>query len=396
VGAIIQDITEKKRSADELSRHRDKLQDIVDKKTRELADSLQRLHSSERLAALGTLAAGLGHDLANLVLPIRARLESLAVAPATPEMRGDIVAIGQALDHLSNLSAGMRLMALDPTRSRAASEATDLSVWWTEAQGVLRGVLPRSVRLEAKIAGGLGVALPRHQLLQAVFNLVQNAGEVLDHDADGWVRVEVEADPEDAGEFVLISVRDNGPGMTDEVKSRCFDPYFSTKGRSISTGMGLSLVRGLVESVKGSVSVESRQGGGTTFTLRLPRFSPLKGLLHRRSGAARSAAISITEPRQAALATMIAERLDLRVETLRDRATPQAEVWITDAASRGEVEYFLAEAEEHRVVYLGSRHFDPATLNDSERYRGRVVVLPFRPAPIILRETLLRVVEGGA
>lgn len=396
VGVVVQDVTERKRAEIELARHRDRLQEIVDQKTRELAASLQRLNTSERLAALGTLAAGLGHDLANLVLPIRARLESLSLSPATPEMRGDIVAIGQALDHLNNLSAGMRLMALDPNRPRAASEATDLTVWWNEAQGVFRGVLPRSVRLEGKITPGLGVALPRHQLLQAIFNLVQNAGEVLDGESDAWVRIEILPDPNAGDSFVLIKVSDNGPGMSDEVKARCFDPYFSTKGRAISTGMGLSLVRGIVDSVKGTITVESTLQVGTTFIVRLPRRSPIDRLLPRSHGATRSAAISISEPRQAALATMIAERLDVKVESPGDRATPTSGVWITDVATRGAVENFLSQSKEHRVIYLGSRSFDPGSLEERREYQGRMVALPARPRPTVLRDTIARLIEGSA
>lgn len=395
VGVVVDNITERKKAEREVARHRDRLQELVELRTKELSDSLKRLNMTERLAALGTLAAGLGHDLANLVLPIRARLESLSLAPVTPEMRGDLVAIGQALDHLSNLSAGMRLMALDPTRPRAASDATDLSVWWSEAQGVFRGVLPRHVRLEGKITPGLGVALPRHQLIQAIFNLVQNAGEVLDGDPDGWVRVEIIRDPSAADSFILIKVSDNGPGMSEEVKARCFEPYFSTKGRTISTGMGLSLVRGIVDSVKGSISVESTLGEGTTFILRLPRRLPSDRMIPRSAGAVLSAAISISEPRQAALVTMIAQRLELKVESLGDRAVPVSDVWITDGASRGAVEHFLAEKGDHRVVYLGSHSFDPGALEERNEYRGRIVALPARPAPVVLRDTIARVVGVG-
>lgn len=395
VGVVVQDMTERKRAAIELAHHRDKLQELVDTRTRELSESMKRLHMTERLAALGTLAAGLGHDLANLVLPIRARLESLSLSASTPEMRDDIVAIGQALDHLSNLSAGMRLMALDPTRPRAASDATDLSVWWTEAQGVFRGVLPRHVGLEGTIGAGLGVSLPRHQLLQAIFNLVQNAGEVLAENGDGLVRIEAIPDPGAADSFVLIKVSDNGPGMSEEVKARCFEPYFSTKGRAISTGMGLSLVRGLVDSVKGSVAVESKPGRGTTFVVRLPRRSPVDHMLPRGGAAVRSAAISISEPRQAALATMIAERLDVKVESLGERGTPTSEVWITDAAPRGAIERFLSEGEEHRVIYLGSRSFDPGSIDEHGEYHGRIVALPARPGPTVLRDAITRLIEGN-
>jgi PAS domain S-box-containing protein len=393
-GVVVQDITERKRAESELARHRDRLQDIVAQKTAELALSLQRLHTSERLAALGTLAAGLGHDLANLVLPIRARLESLAVSPLTQEMRADVVAIGQALDHLGNLSAGMRLMALDPTRTRAASEAVDLTGWWDEANAVLRGVLPRHVRLEGKIGRGIGAAMPRHQLLQAVFNLVQNAGEVLGTSADGIVTIDIGVDPGAPDSHIIVRVTDNGPGMSAGVKARCFDPYFSTKGRAISTGMGLSLVRGLVESVGGTVAVEATEGQGTSFLLRLPRSRIDVSSIDALKKAPHVAAISLHEVRQAALVAMIAERLNLKVERSVTAEVPRTSVWITDSASRPAIEHYLSEAADRRVIYLGSASCDPVAIACSPTCRGRVIALPARPAPGALRDALGQVVGG--
>lgn len=393
-GIVMQDITERKRAQSEIAQHRDRLQELVEQRTSELAQSLQRLHSSERLAALGTLAAGLGHDLANLVLPIRARLESLAAAPLSPTMRADVVAIGQALDHLGHLSAGMRLMALDPSRERAASEATDLVTWWAEAQAVLRGVLPRHVRLEGKVEPGLGVTMPRHRLLQAVFNLAQNAGEFMASRPDGIVVVEVLSDPAAPSEHVLVRVRDNGPGMAPEVRARCFDPYFSTKGRAISTGMGLSLVRGLVESSGGTVEVDSELDRGTTFTLRIPRIQPTVATVLEVEHRPHVAAVGLHEVRQAALVAMIAERMNLKVERTGIDGVPSAPLWITDSASRDAVERYLGESRDHRVIYLGDVAFDPLAFSLRPECRGRIVALPARPAPGAIRDAIGQILSG--
>jgi signal transduction histidine kinase len=105
-------------------------------------------------------------------------------------------------------------------------------------------------------------------LTQAVFNLVQNAADALaGRGGPGQVRVCVE-DARSAGS-VIISVADDGPGMTDEVARRCMEPYFSTKTRAVSTGMGLALVRALVTGVGGRVELESTLGVGTTVSLVL-------------------------------------------------------------------------------------------------------------------------------
>src|ERR1051326_5964071 len=176
----------------ELRAHKEHLESMVRERTAELGESLRQLHARERLAALGTLAAGLGHDIANLVLPIRMRLEPLATECSTDQAREDVAAIGTALSYLTNLSAGLRLMALDPARDAASGCVEDLASWWAQAVGVLRGVLPRHVKLESDLPQGLGVHIPAHRLTQCVFNLVQNAGEALADRQDGLVRVTAE------------------------------------------------------------------------------------------------------------------------------------------------------------------------------------------------------------
>jgi len=114
------------------------------------------------------------------------------------------------------------------------------------------------------------VYINRIGLTQAVFNLVQNANEVLVAHGTGTITISARPNPEDAGASVLLGVSDDGPGMTPEVAARCFEPYFSTKGRAITTGMGLSLVRGIVEHIGGTVILRTSPGNGATFLLRIP------------------------------------------------------------------------------------------------------------------------------
>src|SRR5206468_12955593 len=109
--AVVQDVGPQKRAEAELARHRDRLQELVEERTARLEESLRRLGENERLAAIGTLAAGVGHDIGNLALPIRARIASLASERMSDEARQDVEAIDEALSHLSDLSAGLRLMA---------------------------------------------------------------------------------------------------------------------------------------------------------------------------------------------------------------------------------------------------------------------------------------------
>src|SRR5262249_1863785 len=156
---------------------------------------------------------------------------------------------------------------------RAAAEGAELNQWWRDTEPLLRAALPRGVFLD--VASGPGaqadagpfpkalVAITPQRLMQAGFNLVPNPAEAI-HDGGqqrGWGRIA--AQPSEDGSQVRLVVEDNGPGMMPEVLRRCMEPFFSTKTRRISTGMGLSMVRGYIEQAGGRVEVTSQVGAGT-------------------------------------------------------------------------------------------------------------------------------------
>lgn len=260
------DITERLAIEAELEQHKAELEKRVEERTRELSETYRRLRLSERLAMMGTLSAGLGHDMANLLLPVRVRLESLSHEDLSEQAREDLNAIGVSAEYLRRLANGLRLLALDPDRA-PQGEATDLASWWEDARGVLHSVLPRTVSLEADLAAAdRPVHISRPALTQIVFNLVQNAGDAMRDRPSGSVVVRARTERD----RVLLSVSDDGPGMSAEVQARCMEPFFTTKTRGISTGLGLVLVYGLTRDAGGSVQLESELGKGTTFTIRLP------------------------------------------------------------------------------------------------------------------------------
>jgi signal transduction histidine kinase len=105
-----------------------------------------------------------------------------------------------------------------------------------------------------------------------VFNLVQNAADALSERETGSVRVSVIDDS--AAGMVQLQVADDGPGMTEDVVRRCMDPYFSTKPRGVSTGLGLAFVHRLVTGAGGRIDIDTVPGQGTTISLSLPRGRP--------------------------------------------------------------------------------------------------------------------------
>jgi len=390
------DITERKAAQQELTRHRENLQQAVELRTAELAASTVALHTAERLAALGTMAVGLGHDLANLTMPIRFRLQVLEAACITDDNRKDFAAISKALDHLSNLSAGMRLMAMDPDRVEASSPAIDLEVWCAATMPLFRAGLPRLIRLECQAPRGLGVNIPQHRLTQAVFNLVQNAGEAMAARPAGTVRVNAEAATSAAGApVVMVLVSDDGPGMPAEVVARCFEPYFSTKGRAIATGMGLGMVRGIIESAGGVVAVRSTPGEGTTFTLTLPAAVSSQTA---HAGAIRTAAVTIDGQRELSLALMFLGQLAFKTSRHLGSSAPDASLWVVEQPDPALVRVFLNNHPGRRVVILNGGIVLPAAatatqgawddreINDRS---ARIIVLGPSPSPGNLRDALI-------
>lgn len=269
IGSCI-DVTEIVRARHASERHGQELERVVAQRTADLERSNQRLRISERMAALGTLSAGLGHDMGNILMPVRVRLESLEAMPLPPEARRELEGVRELVEYLRRLAGGLRQLAVAPGRAESAA-ATDLVAWWRETQGVLRNAVPRGVELRARFPeDACWVAMARPALTQAIFNLVQNAGDAMKPQGGGTIEIAGACEPG----RVVVSVADDGPGMTDEVRRRCMEPFFSTKSRGLSTGLGLALVYGLVREAGGAVELDSTLGQGTTFRLTLPAADP--------------------------------------------------------------------------------------------------------------------------
>lgn len=426
VGRELGAFVRRTRAEAELRAHHERLEDLVRKRTQALERSHDRLRQAERLAAIGTLATGLGHDLSNLLLPIRARLRGLTEAGLGPSAAADVEAIGEAVGYLQRLASGLRMLALDPESESPGEPQTDLSSWWRDMEGACRAPLPRGVRLVASFPAQLPrLAIPAARLTQAVFNLVQNAAEALagsasartsgdpgtitisaslhdgqpsgDSDEDGAV---VTSDIPLTEPHVMLAVADDGPGMSGAVAERCFEPYFSTKVRAVSTGMGLPLVRAWVERAGGSVRLTTSPGRGTTFELHLPVVSAPTTEAAGQSQAPRvRAALSLADDRTG---NFIAAMLDAtRVSVSRwdaeSSGVPDADIWIADSAAAApeRIAEFLARHGSRRAVILSepgaTDSDDPGEPASGERpAAARVWRLPLRPSTQQLRHAIVQ------
>ncbi len=303
------------------------IRDISDRKASEA-----KLRETDRLASIGTLAAGLGHDMNNVLLPVRARLNALKAEGTRGQLSataaGDVAEISKSVTYLQQLADGLHFLAMDPQKEDGSGSGIGLATWWDQAGVLISKAVPKHVRVTASFSSALPeVAVSAAGLTQAVLNLVVNAGDAIPADRkrrQGHVRLRAEANK--AATHVRLAVNDNGRGMSDEVKRRAFDMFFTTKPRGLGTGLGLSLVRKVADQAGGSVEIESAVGQGTTVVMNLPvAVSP------RRDQVAR-AVITMTDGRAAAMIRHVIEGTGAIVNADSDPAG--ASIWVTEPSAQ--------------------------------------------------------------
>lgn len=337
------DVTDRRLAQEMLAREHGRLEQLVRDKSIELETSHEQLRLSERLAGLGTLSAGLGHDIGNLLLPMRIHLDNLKQLPLADAALNEVESVSECCEYLNRLASGLKLLAVGS--SQAGLELVELREWWAEAEPLLRSSLPRSVNLvHALPEDGCRVAVAKTATTQAVFNLVQNAGDALATRARGTVRVTAERGP---GDKVTITVSDDGPGMPPDIARRCLEPFFTTKPRGRSTGLGLALVRSLVTDAGGEILVESEVGRGTTFSLVLPAARADQMTNESNQG---EICIEVGDPRLRAIIANEARGLFLRVVHDFSPAAPMS-VHVMDRES-------LPRAAR-RVLFVGVQNDAP-------------------------------------
>lgn len=241
--------------------------------------ALEALKNAERGEALGRLAAGIGHDFNNILTVILGFSETAALAlgaghPVVAGLREIDGAVGRGARLVRQLLAYSRNQAVEP-------QSVDLSAHVSGLDAMLHQAIPEGVNVQLVLEGSpWPVFIDPSQADQIVLNLVANArdampeGGVLEITV-GNVRLTPAFCQRNAGavegDYVRLSVRDTGVGMTPEVMRHAFVPFFTTKPEGQGTGLGLASVFGIVKQNRGYVLIESEVGRGTTVSVYLPR-----------------------------------------------------------------------------------------------------------------------------
>jgi len=294
----VQDITSRKRVENELMRYREQLEGLVRERTSELEEKNRKLGEeiaerkkaeeekerveaqllqSQKIEALGNFAGGIAHDLNNILYPIVINTEALldVAAPGTQDhemLSQTLEAAYRQRDLVKQILSFSRksIQKLSPVEVTPILESTLRFV---------RSTLPSTIEIRHRIDVSHDTIMgDPTQVQQVIMNLCKNAADAMDAQK-GAIEVRLsdaclEGDhalPDlSPGEYLELSVQDNGHGIPPELIDRVFDPFFTTKSVGKGSGMGLSVVHGIVKRLGGTITVTSRVGKGSRFVVYLP------------------------------------------------------------------------------------------------------------------------------
>jgi PAS domain S-box-containing protein len=253
------------------------------------------LQQAQKMEAIGTLAGGIAHDFNNILTAVLGYTEIalMEVADGTPVKRN----LEQVLQAGTRARELVKQILTFSRQTEHEFKPVQLGLIVQEALNLMRASLPSTITIAARLNSRSGVLADPTQIHQVLINLCTNAAHAMS-DRVGELTVsldDVELDrsflsrhPELApGAYQRLTVQDSGHGIDAAIRERIFEPFFTTKQREEGTGMGLSVVLGIVKSHKGAIMVDSLPGKGSTFDVYLPivcrvkpevDFDPVAGL----------------------------------------------------------------------------------------------------------------------
>lgn len=239
----------------------------------------RRLESEKRISSLGALAASISHEFNNVLMSIQPFVEILLRASSTsPEAGAASRHIGEAIARGKRITNEILLYA-NPKDPQI--EPMNVSSWLESFLGSLRGTFPSTIHLDLRVAANTWIHADQYQVGQIIMNLATNARDAMP--GGGSLLIEVDDQPDLKAlrsraaldpdfEYVRITVRDTGCGISDDGLSCLWEPLYTTKRGG--TGLGLPIAKRLIDRQNGAIVVESRVGEGTAFHLFFRKAGP--------------------------------------------------------------------------------------------------------------------------
>ncbi len=223
----------------------------------------EQLRKTERIAELGTLASGMAHEIGTPMNVILGRAEYLLQRTADEGMKKGLATIITQIERITKV---MNQLLVFARRKPPDRQAVDLGEIVEDSLEMFQERMTHSrITVEKTIEADIpSIHVDRDQLVQVLINLLMNSLHAMPE--GGRIRLSLDRE----NNYVRFGVSDTGHGMPEEIRSKVFEPFFTTKDFGKGTGLGLTVVKGIIEEHSGTIAVESAVDKGTTFWIRLP------------------------------------------------------------------------------------------------------------------------------
>ena len=256
-----EEITNREIAEQELKEYAERLEEMVEERTKELRDAQEQLVRREKLAVLGQLASGIGHELRNPlgVIGNSAYYLNMKLKSGDEKVKKHLGILNREVQRSNEIITDL----LDYSRTKSPS-AVETNVKDIVEDALADVEIPESIVVETSLDADLpAILLDPEQIRRVFLNFLTNAVGAMPEGG----KLEVKAGIN--GDFFEIMFRDTGEGIPKENFKKIFEPLFTTKAKGI--GLGLAIVKSIVDRHNGEIEVESDIGMGTTFTVKLPR-----------------------------------------------------------------------------------------------------------------------------
>jgi two-component system, cell cycle sensor histidine kinase and response regulator CckA len=239
----------------------------------------EQLRYAQKFESLGVLAAGVAHDLNNLLNIIQGYALTLSPEASDDEIEESTEAITETTKRGATLVKQLLTLA---RKTEIKTEIVDVNTIVEALSGLIKGTFPKNIDISLELTPGpLTILADASQITQVLLNLCVNARDAMPeggalklntYSVDGSELVIIYDEPP-AQRYACIDVIDTGMGMDENIQSKIFEPFFTTKEIGKGTGLGLAVTYGIVKSHRGVINVESEPSHGTSFHVYFPLVS---------------------------------------------------------------------------------------------------------------------------